>query len=76
MSEPKSTTLKNNPFAAGQPAELPVALDDVHKQQLKALKNMSKDDLIMALQAKQMDATRRIFCPSSIHNTLCGKSRH
>ena len=43
MSEPEAKTPKYHPFAARQTAESPVALDDVHKQQLKALKKMSKE---------------------------------
>ncbi len=57
MSEPQQSTPKNHPFATGQQAESPIALDEVHKQQLKALKKMCKHDLIMALQAKNLDAT-------------------
>ena len=58
MSEPKSTkTPKKHPFTPGDTAESPVALDNIHKQQLKALKKMSKNDLIIALEARNMDTT-------------------
>ena len=58
MSEPKSTTTpKKHPFTPGDKSTSPVALDEVHKQQLKSLKKMSKNDLIIALEARNMDTT-------------------
>jgi hypothetical protein len=58
MSEPKSTnTPIKHPFTPGDTTELPVALDDIHKLQLKALKKMTKNELVIALAARNMDTT-------------------